>query len=88
MSTHGRSAPGRWVYGSVADRVLRRASVPALLVPANCERQWPADGPLHVLVPLDGSDFAQEALTQAVRWPRGDRWCCTCCTSSSPRRRC
>jgi nucleotide-binding universal stress UspA family protein len=65
MSTHGRSAPGRWVYGSVADRVLRRASVPVLLVPATCERQWPADGPLHVLVPLDGSDFAQEALTQA-----------------------
>lgn len=34
MSTHGRSGLGRWVYGSVADRVLRYASVPVLLVRA------------------------------------------------------
>jgi nucleotide-binding universal stress UspA family protein len=32
MSTHGRSGLGRWVYGSVADHVLRRAEVPVLLV--------------------------------------------------------
>ena len=32
MSTHGRSGLGRWVYGSVADRVLRHADVPVLLV--------------------------------------------------------
>lgn len=32
MSTHGRSGLGRWVYGSVADRVLRHAAVPVLLV--------------------------------------------------------
>ena len=32
MSTHGRSGLGRWVYGSVADRVLRGAGVPVLLV--------------------------------------------------------
>lgn len=34
MSTHGRSGLGRWVYGSVADRVLRHAEVPVLLVRA------------------------------------------------------
>jgi nucleotide-binding universal stress UspA family protein len=34
MSTHGRSGLGRWVYGSVADRVLRHATVPVLLVRA------------------------------------------------------
>ncbi len=34
MSTHGRSGFGRWVYGSVADRVLRKATVPILLVRA------------------------------------------------------
>jgi len=34
MSTHGRSGLRRWVYGSVADRVLRGASVPVLLVRA------------------------------------------------------
>lgn len=32
MSTHGRSGLGRWVYGSVTDRVLRYADVPVLLV--------------------------------------------------------
>ena len=34
MSTHGRSGLGRWVYGSIADRVLRYAEVPVLLVRA------------------------------------------------------
>lgn len=32
MSTHGRSGIRRWVYGSVADRVLRGADLPVLLV--------------------------------------------------------
>lgn len=35
MSTHGRSGIRRWVYGSVADRVLRGAKVPVLLVRAS-----------------------------------------------------
>ncbi len=32
MATHGRSGIGRFVFGSVADRVLRSAEVPVLLV--------------------------------------------------------
>lgn len=32
MSTHGRSGPGRWVMGSVADAVVRRVHLPCLLV--------------------------------------------------------
>ena len=32
MATHGRSGLSRWVYGSVADKVLRGAEVPVLLV--------------------------------------------------------
>lgn len=31
MSTHGRSGVMRWVFGSVADKVLRQAQVPILL---------------------------------------------------------
>ncbi|HET6455043.1 MAG TPA: universal stress protein [Armatimonadota bacterium] len=34
MTTHSRSGIQRWVYGSVADKVLRHASVPVLLVRA------------------------------------------------------
>lgn len=32
MATHGRSGLSRWMYGSVADKVLRGANVPVLLV--------------------------------------------------------
>lgn len=32
MTTHGRSGPARWVLGSVAEKVLRGADVPVLLV--------------------------------------------------------
>jgi nucleotide-binding universal stress UspA family protein len=35
MATHGRSGLPRWVYGSVADKVLRGAEVPVLLVRAH-----------------------------------------------------
>jgi nucleotide-binding universal stress UspA family protein len=34
MSTHGRGGLSRWVFGSVADKVLRRAMVPVLLIRA------------------------------------------------------
>ena len=34
MSTHGRSGIGRWVYGSVATKVLQHASCPVYLVRA------------------------------------------------------
>jgi nucleotide-binding universal stress UspA family protein len=32
MTTHGRSGPSRWTLGSVAEKVLRHATVPVLLV--------------------------------------------------------
>jgi nucleotide-binding universal stress UspA family protein len=34
MATHGRSGISRWVWGSVADRVLRSSGAPVLLVRA------------------------------------------------------
>jgi len=33
MSTHGRSGISRWVFGSIADRVVRHSMVPMLIVP-------------------------------------------------------
>jgi len=67
MSTHGRSGLGRWLYGSVADQVLREATVPVLLVPAACERVWSDQRSFHILAPLDGSDLAEEALAPVTR---------------------
>ncbi len=67
MSTHGRSGLGRWVYGSVAEAVMADAEIPVLLV-----RSWeetPAVAPLAerplLLVPLDGSTLAEQALPVA-----------------------
>jgi nucleotide-binding universal stress UspA family protein len=34
MSSHGRSGPSRWAYGSVADKVFRASCVPVLMVRA------------------------------------------------------
>src|SRR5579859_2431860 len=65
MSTHGHGGLGRWLYGSVADEVLRRVPVPVLLVSAVCTQTWADQEPLRVVVPLDGSDLAEEALGPA-----------------------
>ena len=43
MATHGRSGIGRWVYGSVAEKVLRGARVPILLVRSPGAPKGPAD---------------------------------------------
>ena len=37
MSSHGRSGAGRWVHGSVADKVLRGASCATLIV--RCQQE-------------------------------------------------
>lgn len=37
MSTHGRSGVSRWVFGSVAEKVLRGATIPILLVRAQMD---------------------------------------------------
>ncbi|HYU17741.1 MAG TPA: universal stress protein [Chloroflexota bacterium] len=65
MSTHGYGGLGRWLHGSVADAVLRQASVPVMLVPATCEQGWSDDHAARIVVPLDGSRFAEEALGPA-----------------------
>jgi nucleotide-binding universal stress UspA family protein len=35
IATHGRSGISRWVWGSIADRVLRFSRVPVLMVPTD-----------------------------------------------------
>jgi nucleotide-binding universal stress UspA family protein len=34
IATHGRSGVSRWVWGSVADHILRSACVPVLMIRA------------------------------------------------------
>jgi nucleotide-binding universal stress UspA family protein len=65
MATQGRTGVMRWIGGSVADNVLRRTPVPVLLVPTASKRTWPIERGLRVLVPLDGSELAEQALVEA-----------------------
>ncbi|MCA9995161.1 MAG: universal stress protein [Anaerolineales bacterium] len=54
MSTHGRSGIGRWLLGSVADKVLRQANVPVLLIRAQEEQEpltWRTEQPVDEPVP-------------------------------------
>jgi nucleotide-binding universal stress UspA family protein len=71
MSTHGRSGLGRWLYGSVADRVLRSAEVPIILVPPGAHDDWETAQPFKIVVPVDGSAFAEEAVEPATDLARG-----------------
>jgi nucleotide-binding universal stress UspA family protein len=66
MGTHGRSGVGRWVYGSVADKVLRGASVPILLIRAGPAAAAWSVPPRRIVVPLDGSELAERALPLAI----------------------
>jgi nucleotide-binding universal stress UspA family protein len=63
MSTHGRAGVERWLYGSVADAVLRSSDVPMLVIPAACARDWPSDHAPRFLIALDGSPLAEAVLT-------------------------
>lgn len=64
MSTHGRGGIGRFLLGSVADRVTKHASVPVLLVRvSDDDPPQPAPAAVQrILVPLDGSELAASVL--------------------------
>lgn len=68
LSTHGRTGFSRLWLGSVADAMMRHAAVPLLML-RHVERANYRDELPHpfanILVPLDGSDFAEVALPHA-----------------------
>jgi nucleotide-binding universal stress UspA family protein len=68
MATHGHGALARFWLGSVADKLVRQAETPILLV-------RPQEGTpdliqekafKHILIPLDGSDLAEQVLEYAI----------------------
>jgi nucleotide-binding universal stress UspA family protein len=68
MSTHGRSGLNRWVFGSVAEKVLQSSRVPLLLLRGKDDDKDIELTPTRytrIVVPLDGSTFAEEALSLA-----------------------
>src|SRR5579859_7708049 len=66
MSTHGRSGIGRWLYGSVADAVMRSATVSLLLIPPELGHEWATERRTRILVPLDGSQHSEAVLGPVV----------------------
>ena len=67
MATRGRSGIHRWLMGSVAEKVLRGATNPLLLVRGDEEGKSDGVATLKsIVVPLDGSKLAEIALPRAV----------------------
>lgn len=67
MSTHGRSGVGRWAMGSVTDKVLHMAAKPMFIVRGSDEKPAAAAAKFrNVIVPLDGSSVAEQALVTAT----------------------
>lgn len=68
MSTHGRGGLSRMWLGSVADGLVRRGPAPVLLVRSREGGAVTGEATFrHVVVPLDGSGLAAEALEQALK---------------------
>lgn len=71
MTTHGRSGVLRWLFGSVAAEVVQVAPSPLLLLrPQESDKSFSTMNPeavpfQTVIVPLDASPFAEQALDQA-----------------------
>jgi nucleotide-binding universal stress UspA family protein len=72
MTSHGRTGASRFWLGSVADAVMRAATVPVLIVRGHASATaGPSNAPFaRVLVPLDGSAFAEQALPHAIAFAK------------------
>ena len=67
MASHGRSGLDRWLLGSVAERVVRGAKNPVLVVRATEEARSEGEAaPDSIIVPLDGSTPAESVLPYVV----------------------
>lgn len=69
LCSHGYTGFKRWAIGSVADKVVRHAPMPVLLLRGSdlALRIPDAEHPLRVLVTLDGSELS-EAILEPVIW--------------------
>lgn len=66
MASHGRGALGRVLFGSVADRVARTATVPVLILRVADESdETDTVSVSRILLPLDGSPLAAQAIPVA-----------------------
>jgi nucleotide-binding universal stress UspA family protein len=85
LGTHGRSGFERWVLGSVADRILRKATLPVLTVAPRCAPP-PAGGYARALcaVDLGGDDRALVDRAAALAGGPGARLTLLHCVEDLP----
>jgi nucleotide-binding universal stress UspA family protein len=72
MSSHGRTGASRFWFGSVADALIRSSTIPVLVVRGRGDATATATATREdsrfsrVLVPLDGSSAAEQAIPHAI----------------------
>ena len=74
ISAYGRTGPGRWAMGSITHKVLQRSRVPALLIRTSGPETALDEKELRkILVPLDGSRFAEAVIpyVEGLAWGDG-----------------
>ncbi len=71
MATHGRSGLARFVFGSVAEKILRASNVPVLVFPAFEPAR--REAPRRILVPLEGEEAAHGLVAPLTELSRRGR---------------
>src|SRR5581483_6935162 len=66
LCSHGRTGFARWALGSVAHTLAHESTVPTLILREGDLAGSSTTQPLCALVPLDGSQLAEAALTPAA----------------------
>ncbi len=66
IATHGRSGIARWWLGSTADHVIKESACPVLVIGPNVDIDLGTYNLSRILLPLDGSPAAEQALQLAV----------------------
>ena len=76
LGSHGRSTVGRLLLGSTAQVVLRHAPCSVEIVRAGRTQKPERDAGMCVVIPTDGSEFAEMALRSVAErpWPRGSKF--------------
>lgn len=78
MTTHGRTGVERWIFGSVAEKILRAADVPVIVVRSFTSPVEGATPPerrgrsrfRRILVPTDGSEASMAVVPTAIEVAR------------------
>lgn len=69
ITSHARHGAGRWLLGSLADNLVRQSPFPVLVIPPKAPvviTKLPHI--TRVVVPLDGSVLAEQALAPVLGW--------------------